>query len=101
MYICSVWYTTSLSLKSCSVCISYNIPGKRVVSGLRYGPCQLVSNICDLDIHVFKCLYLLMCKVYASETLHAHWTYSGEHVVKSRRRGLNRNTGNVVNKFLH
>ena len=68
---------------------------------LRYGPCQLVSRICDLDIHVFKCLYLLMCKVYESETLYAHWTYSGEHVVKSRRRGLNRNTGNVVNKFLH
>ena len=68
---------------------------------LRYGPCQLMSRICDLDIHVFKCLYLLMCKVYESETQYAHWTYSGEHVVKIRRRGLNRNTGNVVNKFLH
>ena len=59
------------------------------------------SKICDLDIHVFKCLYLLKCKVYESETLYAHWAYSGEHVVKIWRRGLNRKTGNVVLNVLH
>ena len=60
-----------------------------------------LSRICDLDIHVFKCLYLLKYKVYESETQYAHWAYSGEHVVKIRRRGLNRKAGNAVIKVLH
>ena len=57
--------------------------------------------MCDFDIHVFKCFYLLKCNVYESETQYAHWAYSGEHVVKIGRRDRDRKTGNVVINVLH